>query len=169
MIDEINDFWDLTPGPTTRPAVEIIRILCSRFHLVARQLRSRHDSRVTLNVEDEYDVQDLLHSLLILDFNDIRPEEWTPSYAGGSSRMDFLLKNESIVIETKKSRKSLNAKQLGDELIIDIDRYKEHPDCKTLIVFVYDPEGWIANPRGIESDLSKTEEKLPVIVFIAPR
>ena len=27
-------------------------------------------------------------------FDDIRPEEYTPSYAGGSSRIDFLLKDE---------------------------------------------------------------------------
>jgi len=68
-----------------------IETICNRFHLVARQMRARHDNRETLHVADEYDVQDLLHALLRLYFEDIRPEEYTPSYAGGSSRMDFLL------------------------------------------------------------------------------
>ena len=43
-----------------------LRLVCERFHLVSRQLRSRHDGRVTLDVEDEYDVQDLLHAMQIV-------------------------------------------------------------------------------------------------------
>ena len=143
--------------------------LCSRFHLVARQLRSRHADRDTLHVEDEYDVQDLLHALLTLEHDDIRLEEWTPSYAGGSSRMDFLLKLEQIVIEAKKTRSGLGARELGEQLIVDIQKYKQHPDCRTLVCFVYDPEGRIANPRRIENDLSGEEDGLTVRVIIAPK
>lgn len=143
--------------------------ICTRFHLVAKQLRSRHDSRPTLDIADEYDVQDLIHSLLRLLFDDIRPEEWTPSYAGSSSRMDFLLKNESIVIEVKKTRIGLGTKELGDQLIVDIERYQKHPSCKTLFCFVYDPEGRIANPQGLERDLSRREDDFIVKVFIAPK
>jgi hypothetical protein len=147
----------------------IVTRICDRFHLVARQLRDRHDNRQTLEIEDEYDVQDLMHSLLKLFFDDIRPEEWTPSYAGGSARMDFLLKNERLVVETKKTRKGLTAKELGNQLIVDIDRYKQHPDCKTLFCFVYDPDGRIPNPKGIENDLSHQNGELEVKVFIAPK
>jgi hypothetical protein len=113
-------------------------------------------------------VQDLLHALLLIDFDDIRPEEWTPSYAGSSSRMDFLLKNEQIVIEAKKTRKGLGAKEVGEQLIVDIQKYQAHPDCKTLICFVYDPEGRIPNPKGIENDLNCTEDDLTVKVIITP-
>ncbi len=83
--------------------------------------------------------------------------------------MDFLLKKESIVVEAKKTRKGLGAKELGDQLITDIERYKQHPDCKTLFCFVYDPDGRVSNPRGIEGDLSRKEGKLTVKVFIVPR
>ncbi len=82
----------------------IVERICSRFSLVSRQLGERHNSRPTIDVNDEYDVQDLLHALLKLHFDDIRPEEWTPSYAGRSSKMDFLLKSEQLVIEVKKTR-----------------------------------------------------------------
>lgn len=142
------------------------------FHNITKQLRIRRkekgESRPTLNVKDEYDVQDLLHSLLHLYFEDIRPEEWTPSYAGGAVRMDFLLKNEKIVIEVKRSRDSMTAKDLGEQLIIDIEKYQQHSDCKRLICFIYDPEGYIPNPRGIESDLNRHEENFEVKVFIKP-
>jgi|SRR5882724_3175064 len=150
-------------------SISLIERLCNRFHLAARQLRSRHAGRSTIEVEDEYDVQDLLHAILHLHFDDIRAEEWTPSYAGGGSRVDFLLKQEGIVIEAKKTRKGLAAKEVGEQLIIDIARYQAHPDCKCLICFVYDPEGRIANPRGIENDLNRQHEQLKVLVTIAPK
>lgn len=149
--------------------VALVNNICLRFHLVASQMRSRYDDRETLVVKDEYDTQDLLHSLLHIHFDDIRKEEWTPSSAGACSRVDFLLKHEKIIIEVKKTRETLKAKQIGEQLIIDIERYKVHPDCSKLICFVYDPEGWISNPRGIENDLSKNHEGLTVSVIIVPK
>ncbi len=142
---------------------------CSRFHEVTKQLRKRREDRKTLDVADEYDVQDLLHALLRIFFDDVRPEEWTPSYAGKSARMDFLLPNEQTVVEAKKTRQSLATKEIGDELIVDIARYRNHPSCKRLICFVYDPESRIANPRGIENDLSKDHGDFAVIVIIEPQ
>jgi len=178
FIDEVEEYWQDEPTapeekeskekPKLPEPVVCIEKICTRFHLIARQLRQRYNNRQTLSVEDEYDVQDLLHALLTLYFDDIRPEEWTPSYAGGSSRMDFLLKKERIVVEIKKTHKGLGAKEVGEQLLIDIQKYKEHPDCSTLFCFVYDPEERIANPRGIENDLNKTYDGLPVKVLITP-
>lgn len=145
----------------------ILETIFERFHKVARQLRTRHASRNTLEIKDEYDVQDLLHALLLIHFDDVRPEEWTPSYAGGSVRMDFLLKDEGIVIEVKKTRDSMTSKSLGEELLIDREKYKVHPDCKKLYCFVYDPEGLLGNPIGIKHDLEKNTEGF-IKVFIKP-
>ena len=147
---------------------QMVEKVCKRFHLVVKQLQKRYNGRAPLSMEDEYDVQDVLHALLHIFFDDIRKEEWTPSYAGGSSRMDFLLKEESIVIEVKKTRDGLKAREVADQLIIDIDRYKVHPDCKELICFVYDPDERIDNPRALENDLSRREGSLTVRVLIVP-
>ena len=125
-----------------------------RFHKVVRQLRVRHGGREILDINDEYDVQDLLHALLQLYFDDIRDEEWTPSYARSAARVDFLLKNEKTVIEVKKTRQGLADKEVGNQLIEDIERYKVHPDCEKLVCFVYDPEGRIGNPNGVMNDLN---------------
>lgn len=142
-----------------------LNIIFSHFYKVARQLRCRYDNRETLKIEDEYDVQDLLHALLLLYFDDVRAEEWTPSYAGKSARMDFLLKNERVVIEVKKTRLGLADKELGDQLIIDVDRYKVHPDCKRLICFVYDAEGRIGNPNGLMADLNNQHEGFATVII----
>ena len=153
---------------TTNP-IAIIELLCMYFHSVVRQLRVRHSDRSTLDVTDEYDVQDLLHALLRIHFRDIRPEEWTPSYAGNSSRMDFLLKPEKTVIEVKMTRKSMSDKDLVDQLIVDLTRYENHPDCEMLVCFVYDPDGRIGNPNAIISDLEGNKRGLPLRVFIYPK
>lgn len=144
--------------------------LFNRFHNIVRQIRRRHDSRETLDVKDEYDVQDLLHSILPLFFEDIRSEEWTPSYAGSSSRMDFLLKEIDTVIEVKMTRRNLKDKEIGKQLIDDIAHYKQHPNCKSLICFVYDPDGYIQNAVGIEEDLNKLgSDKMEVTVYVKPK
>lgn len=152
-----------------REPVETLRQIGQRFHLVAGQLRKRHGNRSTLEITDEYDVQDLMHALLRIFFDDVRTDERTPSYAGGSAYMDFLLKDNSVVIETKKTREGLKDREVGNQLIEDIARYKEHPSCRTFFCFVYDPDELIANPRGIERDLTRKEGDLQIVVFVAPR
>lgn len=150
--------------------LSVLERIFSNFRQVATQLRNRHNSRSTLEVRDEYDVQDLLHAVLKLFFNDIRPEEGTPSYAGSASRMDFLLKEEKVVIEVKKTSDNLGDKKIGEQLIEDVAKYQEHPDCKSLFCFVYDPEGRIGNPIGLENDLGRlSTDDFSVRVFIFPK
>lgn len=149
--------------------IEALQQMFSKFHAIAVRLRNRHNNRPTLDVSNEYDVQDLLSALLVLQFDDIRPEEWTPSYAGKSARMDFLLKNVKIVVEAKMTRQGLSDKEIGDQLIVDIARYKVHPDCDTLVCFIYDPDSRIINAQGLIQDLQDlSRDDLKVIVFIYP-
>jgi hypothetical protein len=150
------------------PPLTLIKSLLRQFHLVARQLQHRYNDRNSLIISDEYDVQDLLHALLRIYFDDIRPEEHTPSYAGGASRVDFLLKKEKIVIEVKITSTRLRDRQIGEQLIIDIQRYQAHQDCETLVCFVYDPGGLLKNPAGLANDLSKKHDRIVVSVIIVP-
>ncbi len=149
--------------------IQILEDILNNFHRVVRQLRNRYNKRTTLEIEDEYDVQDLLNSLLLIHFDDVRPEEYTPSYAGGTSRMDFLVKDINTVIETKMTRENLKDKQLGEELIIDIEKYAKHPDCERLYCFIYDPKELIKNPKGLESDLSNNSFEIEVKTIIVPK
>ena len=71
-------------------------------------------------------------------------------------------------MKSKKTRQGLNNKKLGEELTIDIQKYQAHPDCKALVCFVYDPEGKISNPRGLEKDLEQVTDNIEVKVFIRP-
>ncbi len=141
--------------------------LLNRFHLVARQLTQRQRKKKPFVITDEYDVQDLLHALLKIEFDNVKLEEPTPSLAGKPAYMDILLPTLGIVIETKMTRKGLTEKGVGDELLIDIARYQEHEGCRTLVCFVYDPGQWVKNPMGLKSDLEKkSTERLAVVVIV---
>lgn len=157
--------------PDTVPleALEVVRRICDGFHRTALHLgRDRYHGREKLLMQDEYDVQYLLGGLLFAAFSDVRTEEYTPSYAGKSSRMDFLLNDESIVIEVKLTRQTMKDRELSDQLIIDKERYRNHLKCRTLICFVYDPRSILRNPSALETDLSTDDEELSVHVWIRP-
>lgn len=170
MITEIDMLDDNDDNSVTDSmAIDIVANICNRFPKVVRQLKQRHAGRSTICINDEYDVQDLFHALLQLHFENIEAEAQAPNHAGGASRIDFLLNSEQIGIEIKHTREGLTAKKLGEELIVDIERYQSHPNCKTLICFVYDPEYRISNPLGIENHLTRETELLKVITIITPK
>ena len=49
----------------------------------------------------------------------MREEEWAPGYGGTRARMDFLLKHERTVVETKMTCPGLDQRQIVDEKIVD--------------------------------------------------
>jgi hypothetical protein len=186
MIQEVKDFWEelgvnqsSISNSFKTENLAIIERICNRFHLFATQLQIRHKirngngKRPTLEITDEYDVQDLFHSLLKLYFDNITPEEPIPNFAGRPSRVDLFLPEEETFIEIKKTRQGLGDKELREQLIVDIAQYKQHKGWKTLICFVYDyqegTEPRIKKPRAIEKDLSGLREGLDVKVFIRPK
>jgi hypothetical protein len=152
-------------------AVATVLALGDRFLYVCRALRQRHSGRATLELNDEYDAQDLLRSLLVIFFEDVRPEVVTPNYAGGSSRVDFVLPEYRLGIELKWTRSGMTGRDLGDQLIIDRDRYKEKHDVHHLVCLVFDHDGLLRNPRGLEKDLTRatSTEGMAVTVRIYDR
>lgn len=142
------------PQPQIPGKVEqLLEVVICGLRRAMHPLTHRRKGSQPLYFGNEYDVQDLLHSLLRPWIKDIRPEEFTPSYAGSSTRMDFLLPAHQLVIETKIVRDRAHAKRIGDELIVDIEHYRRHPNCKTLWCVVYDPDNLITNSAGLKSDL----------------
>jgi hypothetical protein len=160
------------PTPVTRSdasdPLPLLRHIFTRFPLFARQLQERREKRSTISFNDEYDVQDALHAILKLHFTDVEPEEPTGKLAGKSSRIDFLLKPERVAIEAKMPRDKRHAKEIGDELIVDLRRYKSRADVGSLICLVYDPSGFIGNPAGVEG-LSSNENGFHFEVIVTPK
>jgi hypothetical protein len=141
-------------GPTKPAKIdELLEILLKGVRRAMDSLTYRRRGAQSLSFSTEYDVQDLLHALLRPSVADIRPEEVTPSYAGSSTRMDFLLPNHKIVLELKFVRDRNHAKNIGNELIVDINHYQKHPDCEHLWCVVFDQDHLLPNAEGLKTDL----------------
>ena len=142
-----------------------------QFRDVARQLLQRHSSRKTLRVDDEYDAQDVVHALLRLFFDNVVEELVTPFYAGGSTRIDVVLPRYRLGVELKITRPGLRDHPVAGQLIEERDRYEAEPNIVHLLCLAFDVEGVLADPRGLEQDLSCTTslEGLAVTVKIFSR
>ena len=168
-----------TPSPSPTPPasaagpdvdyLSVTKNLCQRFHAVARQLRLRGEYRPTISVEDEIDVQDLIHALLRQHFEDIGTDEWTPGYGDGVSRTTFLLNHDRLAVVVKKTRTGLSRKDLTEQVRADAERYRARGRCTQLLCFIYDPEGRIGNPRGLENEMASSTEHFAVDVIVAPK
>ena len=99
------------PLAPSKPAKveELLEIIVCGLRRAMHPLTHRRKGTQPLSFGSEYDVQDLLHALLRPWISDIRPEEFTPSYAGSSTRMDFLLPAYKLVVETKIVRDRTHA------------------------------------------------------------
>ena len=159
-----------TPPQNPSTVEELIQRLIRGLPRAMHPLTYRRKGLQALAFTSEYDIQDLLHSQLRPWVADIRPEEFTPSYAGSSTRMDFLLPAYKLVLEVKNVRDKKHATKVGDELIIDIEHYRRHPECDCLWCVIYDPLQLITNPSGLVNDLegprSTPDASVKVRVFV---
>lgn len=147
----------------------LIRKVCLRFHSVARQLRLRKDYRATLEIDDDYDLQDLLCALLKIEFDEVSTDEWTPSYTAGAPRTTLLVNRDQIAVVAKKTRPGLTTKELADQVTADSAYYRAQGRCSTLFCFIYDPEGRIGSPKRLETTLTSVSEHCRVEVLVAPK
>lgn len=149
--------------------LNLIRKVCLRLHSVARQLRLRRDYRPTLEVDDDYDLQDLLCALLKVEFDEVATDEWTPPYTEGAPRTTLLVNRDQIAVVAKKTRPGLTTKELADQVAADSAYYRAQGRCSTLFCFMYDPEGRIGSPKRLETTLTSVSEHCRVEVLVAPK
>jgi hypothetical protein len=88
--------------------------------------------------------------------------------AAGGTRADFLLPEHGLFIELKMTRDGMTARSLADELILDIARYRAHPECHAIIFFVYDPRGLVKNTVALQTELTEIAGELPVSLIVSP-
>ena len=151
---------------TGAPPHDIVVAAFRRFPRFIRPLLERRRAGPVLQIRNEYDVQDAVEAILSVLFDDVRPEEATPSHAAGSAAIDFLVPEARLAIEVKMTRPSLRPRTIVDELTADIERYRRHPEVECMIAFIYDPIGSIRNRTGFEHDLERTGGPLLVRVVI---
>lgn len=144
--------------------------LCDNFHRAVSHVAKRRKGKNPIDFSDEYDLQDVFGVVLKCIYKSVKDEEWTPGYAGSASRIDFVIEDCETATELKLAREN---HKVADELIIDIARYRSRRDVRTLVCFIYDPEGHLRRHAAeIEKELSGTHSQdsasIAVRVIIRP-
>jgi hypothetical protein len=147
--------WTLRQRPPKKESLVVLETVLRRLPRVIRQLRVRHGDRPPFRVLDEIDLEDLLRALLPLHFDEVRPEVRTPRYAS-ATRTDFLLPAEGIALAIKFPRPDARTPSLTEEIREDALYYQREKKCRTLVIFVYDPEGALREPILPEVDSSES-------------
>jgi len=150
--------WTRPSRKTQPPAAETLETFFRRLPLVIRQLRQRFRTRPPFRVEDEHDLGDLVRSLLPVYFDDIRPRSRTPAYAA-ATRTDLLINPERIMCTLKHTSLDLRRPQLEQQLQTDADFYRAAPECRSLWVYIYDPQGYLREPRHLEAIWSRCDDE----------
>lgn len=148
--------------------LDLVRKVCTRFHAVVRQLRLRQDNRTTLDVQDEQDVHDLLYALLRYEFDEVAQTEWSADRPAAAPRAMSLLPRHRLAVLAKMTKSGLGPREIAEQLTADAAALPA-AGHQTLFYFVYDPEGRIGNPRGLEAELTRVSDAQIVEVFIAPK
>jgi hypothetical protein len=144
--------WAHRPAPDADlgAPLGVLDRLLRRLPLVVRQLRTRRGSRTPFTVNDEYDLEDLVRSLLPLHFDDVRLLSRTPAYAA-ATRTDFLLAGNALSLTVKRRDRGGADEELAVQLQVDAAFYQQQPGCQALVGFVYDPEGLVHEPHRCET------------------
>lgn len=60
----------------------------------------------------------------------------------------------------------MSSKDLGGQFLVDIANYKKHPSVRITICLIFDYEGYIVNPTGIEKDLTYIKDKYSIVTKV---
>jgi hypothetical protein len=139
FIKKIKEHHNFAHWPFTSEN-QVISILENFANSVRKITQGRRKDKSLFVIEDEYDAQDLLYVILKSTFPKLIVEDPISKKGSQSSRIDFSLQEEGILIEVKMLRKDYNEDRCIGDLKKDIESYHAWKELKTLFCFVYDPE-----------------------------
>lgn len=151
--------------------IDMIFTVIDKFSTAAKPLLIRRKNKPRIKFNDEYDIQDVLHTILKPFFPSIKSEEVV---SGGSKRflkIDFLITSEKIGIECKFVKSNLKIDKIKAQINDDIQTYHQHQDCSTLIFFLYDKNQIIVDPDSLEKEYTALQKfnKKPMQIYLRVR
>lgn len=154
--------------------IDHILDLLQRFHLGAYWLeKHRRKNHAPFVIDDEFDVQDLLYSFLVVNFPDAEVEDPAKKIAGVSSRLDVVIGNLKLIIEIKCFKKENNWTTMFKDINHKIQTYSQNEEYDQMIIFIYNPDSAVKNPYRIEKDITKEQniggKKFNVICIVDPK
>lgn len=117
-----------------RADFELVLTLCKRLPQAQRCLSNRRFNKPAFSIEDEYDAQDLLHSLLKAYFKYSVQEQPLAKLANTSSRVDLAIEELETLIELKYAHGPKDQQRIVKEFAQDALLYTS---CHWLKHFIY--------------------------------
>jgi hypothetical protein len=129
----------------------LVEHLCSRISSAAHILCNRtRKKKQSYTISDEYDVQDLLHSVLRAYLKYSVQEDPLPKVAGTrSSRPDISIQDLGILIEVKYVRSPDDQKSIFDDFSRDLVLYTSWTPLKTLLYVIYNSDD-LSDPEALQ-------------------
>ena len=168
---ELNDIAKKYPkaGPLNK-SVENVLLALADFMECVRYLNTRRTTETILSLNSEDAIQDAIYLMLRPWIPDITPENPTDKIANRYVIKDFLIPSIKTVIEVKYIRDRKHGKDIAKEINDDIETYRYHPNCTSIIFFIYDPEAVIPDQLKLKQHIScnriyseKTLQCYPII------
>ena len=159
-------------SPISAVDAEAIASALNQFQECVRYLNTRRSAGAILNLNSEADVQDAVYLMLRPWVHDLGSENPTDRIANRFSIEDFISRQAKTVIEVKYIRDASHGRYISREMHDDIENYRHHPHCNTIIFFVYDPDSLIPDQeplrRQIEEPRGYSGRPLRCILIIKP-
>ena len=150
---------------------EILRDIFNNFpNAVQKIIKNRRKGHPEFEINDEYDVQDILYVIVKSFFPNMRDEDPIPKVGGKSTKIDLILREEKILIEVKMIKeKDSNETHFIEDLKVDFESYHKCVWLEKLFCFVYDPfkkTRDISNFNDLNGQRTKGEHNYNVEVIV---
>jgi len=159
-------------NPSTAEAVPVdvgrIVLALDEFMECVRYLNTRRSSTI-LTLDSEAAVQDAIYLMLRPWVLDLVPENPTERIAASRYAIkDFVSRSAKAVIEAKFIRDAAHGKSITKELHDDIETYRSHPHCESLIFFIYDPGALIPDKAALSRQIvtPRTYDGIPLTCYL---
>jgi DpnII restriction endonuclease len=140
--------WPSAPRGISKGIAELCEAL-NEFGECVRYLNTRRSEGAILALNTEAAVQDALYLIVRPWIRDLVSESPSEKTANRFSLADFTSRSLRLVLEAKFVRDKPHGKALSKELHDDIEVYRHHPYCETIVFFVYDPDSHIPDQREL--------------------
>lgn len=145
-----------------------------KFHLSANFLeKHRRKNHRPFIINDEYDVQDLLFSYLLMTFDRVDVEDHGRKIAGVSTRSDIFLRDLKLIIETKCFKAGDTWSTMKQNIDSKIQTYLQNENYDFMIIFIYNPDLALKNTSMIESELSTSQsingKEFRIVTIVDPK
>lgn len=140
---------------------DVVKMVLENFsNSIKKVIQPRREGHASFTVKDEYDIQDLLYIILKSIFPNLIYEEQIPKIAGKGTKVEFVIKDEGIMIEAKMIKENdSNETKFIKELKEDLESYHTYPYLRELIFYVYDPFNKTKDKNNFSSLEGNREKK----------